>query len=154
MLSAMKCRFHIKEEEWCGRVIISKRYKMNTHNMKGVRSKTLRGTADKFCQLIHWWRWKCSSVPGFYRIFKPVSETLRKPYATPEKRRKTALKRIFYSNLSCQAVHEDSFLRLQESLKSAVQLAILKDYQNIAVFTDVYNKFWPDIIAHVGERET
>lgn len=122
--------------------------------MEAIRNMNFPTTADELCQLIHCCRWVASTIPDIHLISQTLCEIRERAYASAVKRRKKALKRIPLSKLSCGAVHEDAFLHLKERLKSAVQLAHLKDNHTILVFTDASDKFWAGIVTQVEESET
>lgn len=98
---------------------------------------------------------RCLSASSFFTDYRsPPSKIFEKPYVAAGGKRKSALERILISILLWGAVHEDTFLQLQETLKSAVYLAHIKDDYIIPLFTVAFEKFSPGIVTKVGETET
>ena len=149
-LSAKKCQFFTKSVKWCGRVISAKGYTMSPANSAALQDMNEPRTADELCQFIHCCRWMATVIPNFVQEVAPLVELLEAAYKKSGRRTKRSIKNIELASLSWGARHATAFKYLQDSLRSAVQIAHPDPSKVICVYTDASKYFWSGIVTQVS----
>lgn len=145
-ITPQKCKLNQAEINLIGQIINTASYKLDPRKLEAIGNITFPTTAYKlanFC--IATCRWLI--VNHTYRGYENHEAAFRgqiQAYGQTTKRKLTELR-----NPSSCAMHEAAFKELEETLKSALEIAHVRKSHNISVFTVVLDKLWKEIVPQI-----
>ena len=92
-------------------------------------------------------------IPNFAQRVDPLLQVLEEAYKKSGRRTKRSIRGIDLRSLSWGAAHESVFHSLQDSLRSAVQIAHPSSDKVICVYTDASRKFWAGVVTQLPPEQ-
>ena len=152
-LSAKKCVLFSREIRWCGRVVSSAGYRMDSAKVSGLRNMDSPRTAEELSRFLHFCRWMSVRIPNFAQCAAPLQEMLEQAYSTSGKRTKRSIKRLLTKELGWGSAHEQAFPRIQDCLRKAVTSSYPDPEKVRCVFTDASQNFWAGVVRQTTREQ-
>jgi len=92
------------------------------------------------------------AIPDFAKRIGPLNDVHEEAFTKSGKRTKRSIQKIALSTLSWGPVHENTFLKLQDSLRTAVKLTYPDPQKATCIFTDASDKYWSGIVTQCDEE--
>lgn len=151
-LCRSKSAFYAKYIKWCRRVIDKNSFKLYPKNLEALKT-ILFSIAAKKNQFVNCCEWMAAYIPNSNKRFHSLNKSLEASYELAEKRKKSALKKLWLSKVSWGPRHELSFKDLQEALKNAVNISFPKDGMATCVLNDASKILWAGLVTQIDSNE-
>ena len=149
-LHSRKCRFFLREVNWCGRLISQNGVRLDPRRLKALLAISQPTTElQQFVCAANWMR---TAIPRFNELIEPLSVILEEVYSMAGRRTRKSVQRISLNHTSWNTEHLRSFTAVKEALHQAATLAHPDESKLLCLFTDASDKHWAAVLTQIPEE--